>query len=63
MRLKMQFKSVENWYRVSSMDSYVGVIRFETQKTFTCMIAEQTMMSGYNVSARVHCHYSGNQRT
>ena len=38
----------------------VGALE-ETQKDNAAMIAEQTMIRGYNVSARVHCYIFGNQ--
>ena len=38
----------------------VGALE-ETQKENAAMIAEQTMIRGYNVSARVHCYIWGNQ--
>ena len=38
----------------------VGALE-ETQKDNAAMIAEQTMVRGYNVSARVHCYIWGNQ--
>jgi hypothetical protein len=38
----------------------VGALE-ETQKDNAAMIAEQTMIRGYNVSARVHCYIWGNQ--